>query len=145
MLLSSLRLVVILCLYNSTEKPSVFWQTFYSNKKRPVSLLIFSSSFYLATSYSHRGKPPTTIGAESLTSVFEYRLAISGESPRQLVRSDPHVPTAHIPVFSLCASLIFLLLPSLRLVVILCLYNSTEKPSVFWQSFYTNKKDQYLY
>ncbi|WP_175638172.1 hypothetical protein [Metabacillus schmidteae] len=31
---------------------------------------------------------------KSLTSVFRFRLAISGESPRQLVRSDPHVPTA---------------------------------------------------
>jgi hypothetical protein len=36
--------------------------------------------------------------------VFGYRLAISGESLRQLVRSDPHVPSTHIPVFTHCAS-----------------------------------------
>ena len=75
-----------------TKKASIFTDLFFL--------------FYLATSYSHRGKPPTTIGAESLTSVFGFRLAISGESPRQLVRSDPHVPTTHIPVFSLCVSLL---------------------------------------
>ena len=81
------------------------------------------------------GNPQLPSALKSLTSVFEFRLAISGESPRQLVRSDPHVPTAHIPVFSLGAFLIFLLLPSLKLVIILCLYIFTKNLR-FWQSFF---------
>ncbi len=39
-----------------------------------------------------QGETPNYHRRESLTSVFGFRLAISGESLRQLVRSDPHVP-----------------------------------------------------
>ncbi len=76
-----------------------------SNKKRPVSLLIFSL-FLLGDVLLSQGETPNYHRRWSLTSVFGFRLAISGESPRQLVRSDPYVPTAHIPVFSLGASLL---------------------------------------
>ncbi len=41
-----------------------------NNKKDSISAVLFSAC--LATSYSHRGKPPTTIGAESLTSLLRH-------------------------------------------------------------------------
>ena len=67
-LFGSVRCVMV-CLYCPKSKP-VSLQRFLDNKKATDFSAAFS--YCEATSYSHRGKPPTTIGAKELNFRVRY-------------------------------------------------------------------------
>ncbi len=135
------RLVVFTLISAFSNKPYGFYYSKY--QKRPVSLLIFFPLTWQRPTLTG-GNPQLPSAPESLTSVFGFRLAISGESLRLACsfRSSCARRT-HIPVFSLCASSTFLLLPSLGLAGLLWFLLFQINLTVFITL--NIKKDQYLY